>query len=363
MDRIVVIGAGIAGTAAALALRQAGFGVEVHEAHPSGGADPGAFLTLADTGMLALRQLGVDRVGGFPLTAMRVVDATGAEVAAAPLRDYRCLRRAELCAALREEAERRGIEVRTGSRCTGVDGAVARFADGRVVRGDLLIAADGVNSALRAVIDPAARKRYAGQRVYYGYTDRIAPPHEPGRIEMLRGGRTAFGYAVSPSGVVHWFARLPVPAASPDADLLAALRPDATPAARIVEATDEVLSTDAHDLAGSSRWRLGRGLLVGDAAHAAAPATGKGASMALEDAVVLAKALRDAPDPDTALDRYERHRRPRVERNVLASARMSAGPHAERPAEVARLAERCAGFPEVDDAALAGSLSWPDRLD
>ncbi|WP_318552153.1 FAD-dependent monooxygenase [Kitasatospora fiedleri] len=51
-------------------------------------------------------------------------------------------------------------------------------------------------------------------------------------------------------------------------------------------------------------------MLIGDAAHAASPATGQGASMALEDALVLAKALRDAPTTEAALARYEHHRRP-----------------------------------------------------
>jgi 2-polyprenyl-6-methoxyphenol hydroxylase-like FAD-dependent oxidoreductase len=66
-------------------------------------------------------------------------------------------------------------------------------------------------------------------------------------------------------------------------------------------------------------------LLIGDAAHAASPATGQGASMAIEDAVILAKALRDSNDLDQARQLYERLRRPRVEQNVAASARLSSG--------------------------------------
>ncbi|MFB9839687.1 FAD-dependent monooxygenase, partial [Actinoallomurus acaciae] len=64
---------------------------------------------------------------------------------------------------------------------------------------------------------------------------------------------------------------------------------------------------------------------IGDAAHAASPATGQGASMAMEDAVVLAKALRDAPSTEAALEAYERLRRPRVELNTATSARLTAG--------------------------------------
>jgi len=58
-----------------------------------------------------------------------------------------------------------------------------------------------------------------------------------------------------------------------------------------------VLVTNAYDLAGVRTWHRDGMIIIGDAAHAASPATGQGASMALEDAVVLAKTLRDVPDP------------------------------------------------------------------
>jgi 2-polyprenyl-6-methoxyphenol hydroxylase-like FAD-dependent oxidoreductase len=93
-----------------------------------------------------------------------------------------------------------------------------------------------------------------------------------------------------------------------------------------VDATDErLMVTNACDLPLGMTWRTPRALIIGDAAHAASPATGQGASMALEDAVVLAKALRDAPTIEAALTPYERLRRPRVEHNILVSAETTAG--------------------------------------
>jgi 2-polyprenyl-6-methoxyphenol hydroxylase-like FAD-dependent oxidoreductase len=348
--RILIIGGGIAGTAAALALDKAGIEVSVHEAHPDSGADIGAFLTLASNGMLALAQFGAAEAvagAGFELTAMRLTGDKGAVVSTVPLGEtgdpllrFRCLRRAELAAVLRQEAASRGIPVRYGERFVWAtedeDGVTARFADGSTARGDLLLGADGINSVVRPLTDPdAARPRYAGQRVFYGYTTEAAPPNEPGRIEMLRGSSSAMGYAVSPSGETFWFARVSAeelseaeisgttPAEWRD-QLLPLLRPDSTPAAGIVEATDgRLMVTNARDLSTVTRWRTARMLLVGDAAHAASPATGQGASMALEDAVVLAKSLRDSPDTATALERYERLRRPRVERNIVNSARLT----------------------------------------
>ena len=360
MDRILVVGGGIAGAATALALHKAGIDTAVFEAHPTSGEDIGAFLTLASNGMFALAQLDAAAAVaavGFPLTSMRVSDGTGTQLAVAPLGEhqdpllrYRCLRRAELAAALRAEAVRRGIPVRHGARLAGVrvdeTGITARFADGATARGGVLIGADGVHSRVRTLIDPdAAAPRYAGQRVFYGYTTDAAPPVvDSERIEMVRGSAAAFGFAVSPAGETFWFARVSAPeltatelaegsAASWRASLVPMLRADATPAADIVAATGErLLVTNARDLPGVARWRSARMLLVGDAAHAASPATGQGASLAVEDAVVLAKALRDVGDVDRALTVYEALRRPRVERNIEVSARMSAARTPERAA-------------------------------
>ncbi|NLU75355.1 NAD(P)-binding protein [Streptomyces sp. HNM0575] len=348
--RILIIGGGIAGTAAALALNKAGIDVGVHEAHPDSGADIGAFLTLASNGMLALAQFGAAEAvarAGFELTAMRLTGDKGSVVSTVPLgetgdplRRFRCLRRAELGAVLREEAAARGIPVRYGERFVWAtedeEGVTARFADGSTARGDLLLGADGIHSVVRPLTDPEAEgPRYAGQRVFYGYTTEAAPPNAPGRIEMLRGSSSAMGYAVSPAGETYWFARVSAEELT-DAEiadttpaqwreqLLPLLRPDATPAADIVEATgSRLMVTNARDLSTVTRWRTERILLIGDAAHAASPATGQGASMALEDAVVLAKSLRDAPDTPSALERYERLRRPRVERNIVNSARLT----------------------------------------
>ncbi|NUP43202.1 MAG: FAD-dependent monooxygenase [Streptomyces sp.] len=358
MARVLVIGGGTAGTAAALALRKAGFEVTVHEAHPGSAEDLGAFLTLASNGMRALAQLDASAAVtalGFPLTSMRVLDDSGAELAqvplgeaADPLLQFRCLRRGDLTAALQAEAARRGILVRHGARLAsvedGADGVTAHFTDGSTATGDLLIGADGLNSTVRRQITPQTQPCYAGQRVFYGYTGAAEPSGPQARITMVRGSTAAFGYAVSPGGETYWFAR--VGGEPLDADeiadgspadwrelLVPLLRKDTTPAADIVAAAGEdLMVTNATEIPPGTPWRSGRLLLIGDAAHAASPVTGQGASMALEDAVILAKCLRDAPDTDTALSLYEDLRRPRVEHNITVSGNISRGTHAPSPA-------------------------------
>lgn len=384
--RVLIIGGGIAGTAAALALHQAGFEPTVYEAHPDSGADLGAFLTLASNGMRALGSIGAAEAvaeRGFPLTRLRLLDASGTEIAEAPLGEpddpltrYRCLRRADLAVTLQNEVRRRGIPLvhgaRLGSLIEDAAGVSATFADGQTAAGDLLVGADGLNSTVRSLISPA-EPRYAGQRVFYGYTNSASPdspdspPANTEAITMIRGSQAAFGYACSPDGETFWFARVSGPRASADEIataspshwrriLIPLLRPDTTPAADIVEATsDQLMVTNAVDLSLGLRWHTPRAVIIGDAAHAASPATGQGASMALEDAVILAKALRDVPTTAAALKAFDRLRRPRVENNITASAALSAG----RPPSASRSGDRS---PSPANDELIRQLSWTTPL-
>jgi 2-polyprenyl-6-methoxyphenol hydroxylase-like FAD-dependent oxidoreductase len=372
--RVIVIGGGVAGTCAALALHKAGLDVMVCEAHPRTAGDLGAFLTLASNGMRALAQIGAAQAiarAGFGLTAMNVLDEDGTELAKRPMGDhedaltrFRCLRWSELTAALQGEVNARGIELRHGAGLVELTengtGVMAGLTDGTTVTGDLLIGADGIGSVVRTLIDPdAAQPRYAGQRVFYGYTDQITPPSEPGLITMVRGRSVNFGYTVSPAGQVYWFARQTAdaldqtavaPSAQVRAELLEDLRKDATPTAGVVAATGDILVTNARDLPDVTRWSTERVLLIGDAAHAASPATGQGASMAFEDAVVLAKALRDRENQSAALKLYEQLRRPRTQHNIAASAAMTGRRDAPLPSS------------PISDEELARQIDWEKAL-
>ncbi|HVV07688.1 NAD(P)/FAD-dependent oxidoreductase [Amycolatopsis sp.] len=367
MTRILIVGGGIAGAATALAADKAGFSPVLFEGHPASGADIGAFLTLAHNGFAVLKELGTAEAvaaAGFAQTELSVIAQNGDVVATRPMRESHCLRRAELCRVLQAAVIGRGIPLYHGKSLVSVSedaaGVTAGFADGDSARGDLLVGADGLNSTVRRLLDPAVTPRYAGQRVFYGYTTKAAPPPDPAGMVMVRGSSVAFGYTVSPAGETYWFGRTHGPELSAAEiaapgwrdHLVRLLEDDRTPAAAIVAATDEpLLVTNACDLPEVPRWRTGRVVLVGDAAHAASPATGQGASMALEDAIVLAKALRDTAKP---LEVYERLRRPRVAANIAASARMTAGATntVQRPAE-----------PRPADDQLGRVLEWNTVLE
>jgi FAD-dependent urate hydroxylase len=117
--------------------------------------------------------------------------------------------------------------------------------------------------------------------------------------------------------------------------LLELFADDAGPATTIIEnAGDELGAYPIHDMPTVPTWHKGPIVLAGDAAHATSPSSGQGASIAIEDAIVLAKCLRDVPGHETAFATYARLRRARVEKIVEVSARIgrtkTAGPVGRR---------------------------------
>jgi len=344
--KVLVIGGGVAGSATAIALHRAGIEATIYERHADVADDVGLFLTFAGNGMDALDVLGAaDEVeaAAFPTPRMQLRSGTGRVLGTMSNGDAsRTIRRADLYRALRDEAVRRGIPIRYGMRLADVEqlpeGVRARFADGTTVDADLLVGADGLHSPTRAAIDPAApAPRYVPVLNTGGYAHGVDVDTEPGTFTMVFGKRAFFGYVPAPDGEVWWFANPPYPTPPSAADLAALNEGDAwrrrlielfaddrSPAVGLIEAsTNPMTGWATYDLPVVPHWYRGRAVLTGDAAHAVAPSSGQGASMAIEDGVVLAKCLRDLPDVEEALRTYVEIRRPRVERVVKAGARSS----------------------------------------
>jgi 2-polyprenyl-6-methoxyphenol hydroxylase-like FAD-dependent oxidoreductase len=338
MTRVLIAGGGVAGAATALALHQASIASVVYEAHASGGDDAGAFLTVMANGMAALDLIDAGRSvidASHPAAAVELFDAEGHHLQHRAIEGVaRTLSRATLYSVLQELAVARGIPVVHGKRLVGAraDGGVeVRFADGSRAEGDLLVGADGIHSPTRRLIDPRApTPRYTGQHVVYGYADGNPAGSAPDAYHMVFGRRAFFGFTAPGDGRTWWFTRITgdsrpgeTTAAEWRALALDAVRDDATPAAAIIEATaGGVVGGDSYDIPTTPNWYGDRMVLVGDAAHAASPAAAQGASMALEDAVALAAALREHADPAAAFAAYSARRRAQTEETVAASARL-----------------------------------------
>jgi FAD-dependent urate hydroxylase len=351
----LVAGGGIAGTVAAIALHRAGWQPRLFESRAAGAADErGAFLTVAVNGLTALRALDLDpaRVlaAGFATPTLVMCNASGRRLGVLPLGGPTAdgtvtttIRRVDLYRALHAEAVERGIPVEYGKQLTGYaerpDGVRATFADGAEAVGDLLVGADGLRSRTRAVLDPGGpAPTYLGLLNAGGFTDRPVEAdldRTPGRMHMAFGRRCFFGWTVAPDGRVWWFANPPSrqPARSGDfspeswrAHLIDLFAGDGLPAAAVIRATDVAIGPwNTDDLRRVPVWHSDRVVLAGDAAHAVAPSAGQGASMAIEDAVVLGRCLTRHHDLPAALSAYEQARRGRVEKVVAAGRRNGSG--------------------------------------
>jgi FAD-dependent urate hydroxylase len=351
MARALIIGAGPAGTVAAIALAKAGWEPVIYEAYQySAGLDQGVFLTLAVNGLDALAAVDADgpiRELGFPTGKIRFFSGTGKPLGAMAIGPVladgtvtRTLRRADLYAALYDLARSRAVPVEHGKQLvragTEPTGVTAYFADGTTASGDVLIGADGLRSTVRTLIDPAAPgPRYTGMGNVGGFTRTPGVEPDGGDYRMIWGKRCFFGYTVSPDGEVWWFANPPsrtelsraqLRAVTPDqvqATLISLLEHDSGPAAAIVASTTSgILLGNQYDIPPATTWHGERTVVIGDAAHAVSPSTGQGVSLAFEDAVVLAQCLRDHDRPAEALAAYERLRRGRVERIAAWGAKM-----------------------------------------
>jgi len=337
--KVLIAGGGVAGAATALALHRAGIASVVYEAHESGGDDAGAFLTVMANGMAALDSIDAGRSvidASYPAGAVELFDADGRHLQHRAIEGVaRTLSRATLYRVLQDLAADRGVPIVHGKRLAGaaaVDGGVeVRFADGGRAEGDVLVGADGIHSLTRRLIDPQApTPRYTGQHVVYGYAAGAPVGSAPDAYHMVFGKRAFFGFTAPGDGRTWWFVRIGGDSRAGETTAeqwrrlaLDAVRDDATPAAAIIEATaGGVVGGDSYDIPTTPKWHGDRMVLVGDAAHAASPAAAQGASMALEDAVALAAALREHADPATAFAAYAAQRRAQTEETVAASARM-----------------------------------------
>jgi 2-polyprenyl-6-methoxyphenol hydroxylase-like FAD-dependent oxidoreductase len=354
--RVIVVGAGIAGLSAAIALRKTGNEVVVLERAPR--IDPvGAGITLFANALRALDRLGAGEAvaaRGAAATRSAILTWEGRELTRVPsdlLAGTIALHRADLQAELAAAGGgvRLGVEVTVVEQ--GDDAVVAVAADGREEQGDLLVGADGLSSVVRRAIADVPI-RYAGYTAWRGVS---SVPVEPGRLTESWGVGERFGLVDIGRGRTYWFATKNAPEGDPDepggrkAEILRRFSGWHEPIAAVVGAADEsaILRNDVYYLEPLPRWSDGRVVLVGDAAHATTPGVGQGAAQAIEDAVVLADRLAGSDDLTAALAEYEGIRRPRADAVLKMSRRVDKAAQLANPlgwrlrnAVVRRLPER-----------------------
>jgi salicylate hydroxylase len=377
---VAVIGAGIGGLATALALGQRRARVTVFEQAPVL-SEVGAGIQVAPNGVAVLEALGLrdaaEAVASAP-SAVHLRDGlTNRSVARVPLgqaaaarygRPYWQFHRADLLGVLASHLDEAGVELRLGTRMArlepGEEDVAVHFRDSTPRRFDIAIAADGVRSTTRAAHfsgeAPRFTRHVAWRGLVPGWPD--APEETtvymgPGRHVVaypLRGGRQVNVVAVEERA--EWTEEGWTHPDLPEAvrKAFAGWSPEV---ARLLAGLTDTFLWGLFDHPPLPAWTRGRIALLGDACHPMVPFLAQGATMALEDAWVLAAELDLAADPADGLAAYEDRRRARATRVQRAAARNGRLYHLRGPARtVARLG--LAAVSRAAPGALLGRFDW-----
>lgn len=324
--RVLVIGAGIGGLAAARALRRAGLDAHVFEQAAVLRAE-GAAVTLHPPARWALAELvgkdAVDALGGLHNHRFALKTPRGRVLMSRPA-DAVTVARDDLVRVLGDALPDDVVHLGHGLAGLGSDetGVTARFQSGREERAAVLVGADGIHSAVRKHTLGASPPRDAGFAAWRSIASFTHPDISDGTAQIALGRGQRFGMIPMSHARVDWFAWCvsadPASQPSPTKETLTE-RFDGwfSPVAELIDATpeEEILTGRVYDRPPIERWSTGRVTLLGDAAHAALPSSGQGAGLAVEDALVLGEELSRAdltsgPAVAAALRAYETRRVP-----------------------------------------------------
>jgi 2-polyprenyl-6-methoxyphenol hydroxylase-like FAD-dependent oxidoreductase len=326
--RLLIVGGGIGGLAAALALHRAGLDVTVFERAPAF-QEVGAGISLWPNATRVLQSLGVlEQVAalGAPVTQFNLQRPNGKLISAIAMNGFAtpalCIHRADLHRAVRQllpPARLRSNQCLEAFRQAPAGGVTARFASGLEVHADGLIGADGVNSVVRSQLHGLRAATYRGYCIWRGIAPEV-PGAIPGHISETWGSGQRFGILPMGQGRVCWYATRNCPAAQADApegrkaELQALFKDWHDPIPALIAATHppDILKNDARDRRPLRQWGEGCVTLLGDAAHPITPNVGQGACLAIEDAACLAKQLLRFSDTASAFRAYEARRRGRT---------------------------------------------------
>lgn len=330
MTQIAIIGGGIGGLSAAIALRRYGFEVAVFEQAPVL-LDLGAAIALWPNAMRALQHLGIaekilDASGvmneirwltqeGKTLNRVHIANTQTPAVA---------LHRAELQRILRETLPSSNISLgQSFLKLDQEDGlTIATFNNGRSITCSILIGADGVHSKVRATIADQDAPLFRGYIVWRGISTSAPKQVLYDAAMELHGVGKRFGVGPVGRGRVGWWAAANTNTedgsteesiqseGNSHEELLALFEGWYEPVLELIQSTpsSSILRTKASDRPSSTTWGKQRTTLLGDAIHPTTPNLGQGGCMAIEDAVVLARCLEKYGPEEAALRAYERVR-------------------------------------------------------
>ena len=347
--KFLITGGGICGLTTAIALHRQGIEVAIYEAAEKIKA-VGAGLNLSSNAIRALAAIGLKEA---VLAQSKAQEGGNFFTPEGQLLNYADLRplvekfgvpglisihRADLHQILLEAIKDK-IPFYTSKRGQRVeqneDGVLLHFVDGTSVKGDYLLACDGIHSAIRKQLLPSVSPDFVGYTVWRGLlTD------EAGQISLdmpfkTWGKKGQFGAVPMSKNRIYWFASFKTKYKAPSlkeitiTDLKKRFGEYHTPIPQILALSQEenLLANDAEEMPPISNFAFNRILLMGDAAHAMTPNLGQGACQAIEDAAVLGSLLASEKTPEQAFINFEQQRIPRTKRATLDSRNVGKAAH------------------------------------
>jgi salicylate hydroxylase len=341
--RVVIVGGGIGGLIAAVALHRHGIDVQVYEQSPQI-TEIGAGVSLSPNAIKALRALGlatpIAQIG-FESDHQLVRTWNTGDVVSKVFRKgvyekefgapYLSVHRADLVDVLRQQLP--DSVFRLGMQCVRAETddtkARAYFADGSVAEADVLVGADGIRSAVRRSLFGDESPRFTGSVCWRGLVPLDALP--PGLIgtdlTLYMGPRShLIHFMVRRGKVVNFVAHVETDSWSGESwtqecdrsEVLQTFAGWYPPLLQLLGSSERYYKWALYDREPLDRWTKGRATLLGDSAHPMLPHIGQGACMAIEDGYALAEMVAQLPgDLNEALRQYERLRLPRTRRAVL----------------------------------------------
>ena len=344
--KVAVIGGGLGGAAAALALHRRGVEVGLYEKAPEL-SEIGAGLNLSPNALKAFRYLGIERGAistGFQAKEQVIRSFRSGRTIARPRRSgdieekygatFLTMHRADLLRLLVQELPDRLVHL--NSACIGAENrenvAVARFEDGVEIEADIVVGADGIHSAVRDSVFGQREPRFTGCICWRGLVPGEALPNPSfGRQMMAWWG--PHGHIVHypvrrDGGLVNFVAHFDSDGWTEESwtyecdrsELMETYAGWNRELLDLIKSSERYYKWALYDREPLDDWSRGRVTLLGDSAHPMLPYLGQGACMAIEDACILTEALlRDPDDPTFALGIYEKLRKPRATRAQLGS--------------------------------------------
>jgi 2-polyprenyl-6-methoxyphenol hydroxylase-like FAD-dependent oxidoreductase len=360
---VLIVGGGIGGLTAAIALRQGGHTVELVEIREDW-AVTGWGLSLTGPALRALDALGLagTLIGlGYGITEIANCDSDGNVIAEVQLPSLlgpgrpaqAGIARSDLARVLRESAEAHGAVLRTSltvSQTLENGGSVkAMLSDGSTRDADLVVVADGAGSKTRKLLGINAMPEYTGQMVWRAvvprpaWADRLFTFFGPGDNAGLIPISQKYAYCFLTENTA-------IPDVVPEDELADKMRAHLAPfGGRVAEVRDSILAPEdvvrraVNTVLAQLPWNAGRAVLLGDAAHTPSPQLVSGAALAIEDAVVLAEELARTPDTLAALHAFGERRFGRARLVVEASGQIAGLEQAGRQSEVPGVLSRTHG--------------------